>query len=47
MREDRDPDIEVPSRVPVVQDDLSLEVSSPDVDAAEPPDSARNQTQVT
>ena len=38
MREDPDPDIEVPSRVPVVQDDLRLQVRSPDVDAARPPD---------
>ena len=38
MRDDADPDIEFPSRVPVVQDDLRLEVSSPDVDAARPPD---------
>ena len=47
MREDLDPDIEVSSRVHVVQDDVRLEVSLPDVDAAQPPDSAWNQTQVT
>ena len=38
MREDLDPDTAVPLRVPVVQDDLRLEVNSPDVDAARPPD---------
>ena len=38
MREDANPCVEFPSRVPTVQDDLWLEVCAPDVDATRPPD---------
>ena len=38
VREDAIPNVDIPTQVPEVQDDLKPEVGAPEVNAARPPD---------